>query len=67
MKMQAVRSSTIDVVGYDEQTHTMRVSFRNDEKPQEFCHVPENIFNAFLHARSKNRFYKRNIRDVFPC
>lgn len=67
MKMQAVRSSTIDVVGYDEETHKMRVSFRDDQKPKEFCHVPEHIFNAFMNARSKNRFYKRNIQDTFPC
>ena len=67
MKMQAVRSSKIDVVGYDEQTHKMRVSFRHDEKPKEFCHVPEQVFNAFVNARSKNRYYKRNIEDAFPC
>ena len=66
MKMQAVRSSTIDVVGYDEQSHKMRVSFRHD-KPKEFCHVPEQTFNAFINARSKNRFYRRHIQDAFPC
>lgn len=66
MKMQAVRSSTIDVVAYDEKTHRMRVSFRHDE-PKDFCHVPEELFNSFLNARSKNRFYKRHFRDAFPC
>ena len=66
MIMQEVKSSLIDVVGYDEQTHKMRVSFK-DEKPKEFCHVPEQIFHAFINARSKNRFYKRHIQDYFPC
>jgi len=66
MKMQAVRSSQIDVIGYDEQKHTMRVSFKQ-EKPRDFCHVPEQIFAAFINARSKNRFYKRHIEDSFPC
>lgn len=66
MKMQPVKSSTIDVVGYDEQTHKMRVSFR-DNIAREFCHVPEQTFNAFINARSKNRFYKRHIQDAYPC
>ena len=66
MKMHPVISSKIDVIGYDEQTHKLRVSFR-EEKPRDFCHVPENTFTAFLNARSKNRFFKRNIEDSFPC
>lgn len=66
MKIQPVKSSTIDVVGYDENTHKLRVSFRND-KPQEFCHVPEQTFEAFINARSKNRFFKRHIQNAFPC
>jgi KTSC domain-containing protein len=66
MKMEAVNSSTIDVVGYDEQTHKLRVSFRHD-MPQEFCHVPEKTFSAFINSRSKSRFFKRNIQGCFPC
>ena len=66
MQMQPVKSSTIDVIGYDEQTHKLRVSFRK-EKSQDFCHVPEHVFTAFINARSKNRFYKRHIQDYFPC
>jgi len=66
MKMHPVESSKIDVIGYDEQTHKLRVSFR-EEKPRDFCHVPKNTFTAFLNARSKNRFFKRNIEDSFPC
>ena len=66
MQVQTVKSNTIDVVGYDEKTHKLRVSFRQD-KPKEFCHVPEQIFQAFLNSRSKNRFYKRHIQDCFPC
>ena len=66
MKIQTVKSNAIDVVGYDDQTHKLRVSFRHD-KPKEFCHVPEKMFNDFINARSKNRFYKRHIQDSFPC
>lgn len=66
MNMQSVKSSKIDVIGYDEETHKMRVSFR-EGKLRDFCHVPEEIFAAFLNARSKNRFYKRHIEGCFPC
>ena len=66
MKMHPVQSSKIDVICYDEQTHKLRVSFR-EEKLRDFCHVPEITFTAFLNARSKNRFFKRNIEDSFPC
>jgi len=66
MNMQPVKSSKIDVIGYDKESHKMRVSFR-EEKPKDFCHVPDDIFSAFLNARSKNRFYKRHIEDFFPC
>jgi hypothetical protein len=38
MKMHPVKFSKIDVIGYDEQTHKLRVSFRKG-KPREFCHV----------------------------
>lgn len=64
--MHPVKSSKIDVICYDEQTHKLRVSFR-EEKPRDFCLVPENTFTAFLNARSKNRFFKRNIEDFFPA
>jgi len=66
MKMHPVNSSIIDVVGYDEHTHKLRVAFKHD-KPADFCHVPETIFQAFLQARSKNRFFKRHILGAFPC
>ena len=63
--MQPVRSSKINLIGYDEHTHKMRVSFRQN-KPEEFCHVPEDVFSAFLNSRSKNRFFKRHIQNNFP-
>ena len=65
MYMQAVKSSTIDIIGYDENTHKMRVSFLK-EKPRDFSHVPKDVFTAFLNARSKYRFYKRHILDCYP-
>ena len=66
MKSQTVKSSTIELIGYDELTHKLRVCFRQD-KPRDFCHVPEKTFRDFINARSKNRFYKRHIQDAFPC
>lgn len=66
MQMQTVKSSTIEAIGYDEQTHKLRVSFRK-YKSCDFCHVPKNVFVSFLNSRSKDRYYKRNIQANFPC
>lgn len=66
MKTHPVKSSTIDIVCYDEQTHKLRVGFKH-QQPVEFCHVPEVIFQAFINARSKSRFFKRHILNAFPC
>lgn len=66
MQMHTVKSSTIDSIGYDPHNHLLRIGFRHD-KVYDFCHVPEAIFQAFLHARSKNRFFKRHILNAFPC
>ena len=66
MKMQPVRSSKINLIGYDEITHKMRVSFLQN-KPVDFCYVPEDVFSAFLNARSKNRFYKRHVLNQYQC
>lgn len=66
MRMQAIKSSTIDVVGYDQDTHKLRVTFK-DQPPQDFCHVPEQLFQQFLNSRSKTRFLRRHLQNAFPC
>ncbi|NOR70515.1 MAG: KTSC domain-containing protein [Methylomarinum sp.] len=66
MNMHPVKSSDINMIGYDEQTHKMRVSFRR-KKPVDYCYVPEDVFSAFLNARSKNHFYKRHIENDYQC
>ncbi len=66
MKMQAVKSSKINLIGYDKRTHKMRVSFR-EKKPVDYCYVPEDVFSTFLNSRSKNRFYKRHIQNDYAC
>ena len=65
MKMQPVKSSKHNLIGYDIQTHKMRVSFRKNN-PVDFCYVPEDIFFAFFNSRFKNRFYKRHIQNDYP-
>lgn len=64
MDIQPIKSSQIDGIGYDEISHKLRACFRK-EKPRDFLHVPKAVFIAFLHARSKNRFYKRHIADCY--
>ena len=65
MNMYSVKSSLIETIGYDDVMHKLRVCFHN-AKPQNFSHVPKEVFLAFLNARSKNRFYKRHIETCYP-
>ena len=45
MNMHPVKSSEINMIGYDEQTHKMRVSFRR-KKPIDYCYVPNDVFSV---------------------
>ncbi|WP_256361293.1 KTSC domain-containing protein [Methylomonas koyamae] len=64
MQMQAFKSSTIEVVGYDKDSRKMRVAFK-DRPVQEFCHVPEQLFSDFLKARSKTGFTSAICKTCF--
>ncbi len=45
MNMHPVKSSEINMIGYDEQTHKMRVSFRR-KKSIDYCYVPNDVFSV---------------------
>lgn len=62
MRMVPVKSSAITQVGYDEQTSTLRILFRAGFA-YEFYVVPRRVFEAFLEAESKGRFFDEELRD----
>jgi DnaJ-class molecular chaperone len=50
-----VVSSTVYSIGYDNQTKTLQVEFKN-RSIYEYYDVPSNIYEAFMRAESKGRF-----------
>lgn len=59
-----VTSSNVDSVGYDTNTQTLEVEFKNGYVYQYFD-VPENIYKQMIHADSAGRFLFTNIKGVF--
>ncbi len=65
--MIAVDSSLIDSVGYDPDTSELHISFTNP-KPVTYAYyiVERRIFDHFLHAQSKGRFFNDFVKGRYP-
>ena len=66
IEMIPVRSSAIHSIGYDPDTQRMRIRFVSGDT-YDFCRVPEHVFDAFLRAPSKGRYYHDHIKDRYDC
>jgi hypothetical protein len=64
MDRQAIVSSTIAAVGYDENTGTLEVEF-SDGKVYEYQGVPKDVYEAFMNSDSKGRFFAAQIRGGY--
>lgn len=62
--MKAVISSTLEAVNYNETTSILTIKFHNGEK-HEYYSVPDYIYDSLVNARSKSKFYKQNIKNVY--
>lgn len=56
----------IDRIGYDDDTGTLSISFRDTGKYL-YHGVPAVIFDAFGHASSAGTFFNEHIKDHFRC
>jgi len=65
MKRIYVRSSSISHVGYDRQTRTLEVEFRNGHAYR-YLDVPPQIYHEFMQADSKGRFINFIIKKNYP-
>lgn len=59
-------SSTVLAHGYDQETKTMNVHFRNGNQ-YFYKDVPQRVYENFLMARSKGRFHMMFIKDRYAC
>jgi hypothetical protein len=64
MERTNLSSSTISEVGFEANSNTLEILFR-DGRVYQYFDVPENIFDALKAASSAGQFFHQNIRGVF--
>ena len=64
MLRQAVESSNIATVGYDEEQQVMEIVFR-DGRVYHFLEVPPERVLSLLRAESKGRFFNAEIKPAY--
>ena len=64
MKMQQVESSNIAEIGYDKDSKTLRVKFKNGGL-YDYSDVPESEYAAFLSAESHGKYLNQNIKNRY--
>lgn len=62
IKMSSIQSTSISEVGY--KRRTMNVKFNNG-KVYEFKKVPRAIFDKLFSAKSKGKFFNREIKENY--
>lgn len=61
-----VVSSNIAAIGYDERSHTLVVRFHSSGRLYGYRGVPVTVYQSFLAAASKGRFFAHFIRGRYP-
>jgi hypothetical protein len=65
MKLQPVESSMLVAAGYDPQTRTLEVIFKEGGRYR-YREVPQSEYEALLQAQSKGRYMQSYIIGHFP-
>lgn len=65
MNREAVASSTIIAIGYDEPSETLEVEF-NSGAVYQYYNVTKAIFDQLMQAASKGQFLAYQIKNVYP-
>lgn len=66
MRARRLHSSLIDRIVFDEDAHTLAITFRNSRR-YIYEGVPRAIYDAFGKAASAGRFFNECVRGRFPC
>ena len=64
MNMIAAQSTSIAFIGYEAETLTLRIVFR-EGGAYDYHGVPEMVFQQLLNAQSKGKYYIRRIKGRF--
>lgn len=64
MNRQPVDSSTIAAIGYDRATAVLEIEFTSGDAYEYFL-VPHSVFEGFLRAASKGRYFGDHLREKY--
>lgn len=64
MQMHPVRSSNVAAIGHDPDSQILTVQFHSG-RSYRYANVSEEVFEQFLDAESKGRFFNEHIKDVY--
>ena len=64
MNMVGVNSTNLDFIGYDPDTSTLRIQFK-DGSIYEYFDVPQYVYDELYAADSKGTYASRNIYKVY--
>ena len=64
MKRTAVKSTDIAIIGYDQDGKILEVAFRSGSV-YHYLNVSEDVFRAFVDAKSHGVFFKDHIREKY--
>ena len=64
MKKTPVTSSNVESIGYDEDSSTLEIEFKNGATYQYFD-VPENVFNELRNANSVGEYLAASIKGSY--
>ena len=64
MEMQSVDSSSIERIGYDPNSSTLRIEFKSN-RTYDYFNVPEIVFNKLKSATSVGGYHAKNIKNSY--
>lgn len=64
MEMQFVDSSSIERIGYDPNSSTLRIEFKSN-RTYDYFNVPEIVFNELKSASSVGGYHAKNIKNSY--
>ena len=65
MERTTVQSSNIISIGYDPNSSTLEIEFKNGI--YQYFGVPQNVFDDLINAGSKGTYFSQNIKNTYPC
>jgi hypothetical protein len=64
MQRQAVESSNLESIGYDDEMHTLEVGFHGGAVYQ-YANVPQYLYTNLMAAQSKGAYFNREIKPHY--